>query len=68
MNTQLRLVAIGRMSATQDEIICDPSFQDTWHEGLSNSIDGLLTDAQIEAEWVELTEAMSDEDFWRLGC
>lgn len=42
--------------------------------GQASRVDGetltirLLTDEQIEAEWIDLTEGMSDEDFWRLGC
>lgn len=42
MTTQLRLVAVGHidtMNPNNDKLVCDPSFQDTWHEGIVKSID-----------------------------
>lgn len=64
----LRLVAVGRYTPTEEKLTCDPIFADTWHTGLSNSVDRLLTDAQIAAEHEDLVEAREDEEWIRRGC
>lgn len=45
----LRLVAVGRLNAREDVIVCEPGWEDTWATGLSRSID-LLADQQFRAE------------------
>lgn len=44
MTTQLKLVAVGHLSPTHDEIVCLDEFAATWHEGLDSAIDSVPPD------------------------
>lgn len=62
--SNLRLVVVGRFCGNEEVVVVEPLFQDSWHEGAANAVDGIDADAELE----ELIDGRDDEEFNRRGC
>jgi hypothetical protein len=75
MNSQLRTVAVGIYTPTQETFLCDPVFEDSWREGAANAVDAppvLPKPKRVYVNYVaeleELIDGRDDEEFNRRGC